>query len=71
MEICMPFIPNTDSDRRLMLERIGVKNFEELISNIPNELKFKGNLNIPDPVSELEVSRIIQNKAKKKQMMGK
>ena len=37
----MPFIPNTDADRQAMLERIGVKNFEQLISNIPGELRFK------------------------------
>jgi glycine dehydrogenase subunit 1 len=59
----MPFIPNTDHDRELMFERIGVKNFNELISNIPDELKFKGDLRLPPSVSELEISKIIQQKA--------
>ncbi len=59
----MPFIPNTDADRKAMFERIGVNNFAELISNIPDELKFKRDLDLPDPVSELEISRIIQKKA--------
>ncbi|MBC8182719.1 aminomethyl-transferring glycine dehydrogenase subunit GcvPA [candidate division KSB1 bacterium] len=59
----MPFIPNTDNDRKLMFERIGVKNFSELISNIPDELKFKGDLDLPPSVSELEISKIIQQKA--------
>ncbi|OQX85970.1 glycine dehydrogenase (aminomethyl-transferring) [candidate division KSB1 bacterium 4484_87] len=59
----MPFIPNTDADRQKMLKRIGVKNFEELIQNIPENLRFKGELNLPDPLCELEVSKAVQQKA--------
>jgi len=59
----MPFIPNTENDRKAMLKRIGVKNFDDLISNIPEELRFRGELNLPNPVSEFEISRIIQQKA--------
>jgi len=59
----MPFIPNTDNDRKLMFERIGVKNFSELISNIPDEIKFKEEFNLPASVSELEIAKIIQQKA--------
>ncbi|OQX96067.1 glycine dehydrogenase (aminomethyl-transferring) [candidate division KSB1 bacterium 4572_119] len=59
----MPFIPNTDEDRKTMLSRIGVKNFEELISNIPEELKFKEKLNLPSALSELEIIREMHQKA--------
>ncbi len=59
----MPYIPNTDADRKKMLERIGVKNFEELIKNIPENLRFKGDFDLPDPISELEVLRVVQQKA--------
>ncbi len=31
----MPYIPNTDEDRKEMLKRIGVTSFEELLSEIP------------------------------------
>jgi len=58
----MPFIPNTDADRKAMLERIGVKNFNELITNIPEELRFTQNLDLPESLSELEISRVIQQK---------
>ena len=60
----MPFIPNTDNDRKAMFERIGVKNFDELISNIPSALKFNKDLNLPDPVSELEISHLMNQKAR-------
>jgi len=58
----MPFIPNTDADRKAMLERIGVNNFEELISNIPGELRFKQEFNLPEPLSEMEIAREIHYK---------
>jgi glycine dehydrogenase subunit 1 len=58
----MPFIPNTDADRKAMLERIGVKNFEELISNIPDELRFKPEFDLPEPLSEMEIAREMYNK---------
>lgn len=60
----MPFIPNTDADRKAMLERIGVNNFEELISNIPGELRFKQEFNLPEPLSEMEIAREIHYKTR-------
>lgn len=60
----MPFIPNTDADRKAMLERIGVSNFEELISNIPGELRFKQDFKLPEPLSEIEVAREIHDKTR-------
>ena len=52
----MPFIPNTDDERKEMLAAIGVQNFEELISNIPDELRFKGKMDLPNPLSEMEIT---------------
>jgi glycine dehydrogenase subunit 1 len=49
------FTPHTPEDKREMLEKIGVKSVEELFSVIPEELRFKGELNLPQPLSELEV----------------
>ena len=59
----MPFIPNTDADRKAMLERIGVRNFEELIKNIPEDLRYTKDLNLPEPLSELEIYRLLLQKA--------
>ncbi len=40
-----------------MLEVIGAKNFEELLTPIPEGVRFQGELNLPPPVSELELRR--------------
>ncbi len=53
-----PYIPNTDDDRRKMLQRIGVGSFEELLVNIPEKLRLKRPLRIPQ-LPELELLREI------------
>ncbi|MBN2010201.1 aminomethyl-transferring glycine dehydrogenase subunit GcvPA [candidate division KSB1 bacterium] len=60
----MPFIPNTDDDRREMLKTIGVKRFDDLIANIPDKLRFKGQLKLPQPMSELEITHWLQTSAR-------
>ncbi|ACF14437.1 Glycine dehydrogenase (decarboxylating) [Chloroherpeton thalassium ATCC 35110] len=51
----MPFIPNTDADRATMLQAVGASTFDDLISNIPEKVRFKGALNLPEALSEMEV----------------
>jgi glycine dehydrogenase subunit 1 len=61
----MPFIPNTDSDRREMFEKIGVSSFEGLIENIPQNVRLKGDLNLPPQLSEYEVYRLLESYSSK------
>jgi glycine dehydrogenase subunit 1 len=48
------YTPHTPEDIRVMLEKIGVRNIEELFDTIPEELRLKQPLNLPRPLSELE-----------------
>lgn len=59
----MPFIPTTDQNRREMLETIGISDFEELLNSIPEEVRFKGELDLPEPLSEYEVIKHLQQMA--------
>lgn len=59
----MSFVPNTDDDRKQMLEKIGVTNFEELIKSIPEEIRIKSPLNLPAQLSEYEVTKLIDSYA--------
>lgn len=61
----MPFIPNSDKDRELMLEKIGVKHFDELVASIPLSVRFKGDLNLYPQLSEYEVEKLMKKYAKK------
>ncbi len=56
----MPYLSNSEADFKAMLDVIGVKDFEELISNIPDELRFKRNLNIPSGLSEFETRKLLE-----------
>jgi len=37
----MPFIPNSDEDRREMMDALGIKSVEELFSEIPDDVRVK------------------------------
>ena len=43
----MAYISNTPADRRKMLDKIGVKNFDEIIADIPGKLRLDRPLKIP------------------------
>jgi glycine dehydrogenase subunit 1 len=57
----MSYIPNTDSDIQQMLEAIGVRTEEDLFSHIPEELLYKGNIDLPKPLSEMELWEHLQH----------
>lgn len=64
----MAFLTNSDEDIREMLSEIGVGNFNDLISNIPEDLRFKGKLDIPEAISEAEVTGLIESLAAKNEL---
>lgn len=58
----MPYISNTDDDRRIMLKKIGAGSLEELLSVIPEKLRLKKALDIP-ALSEMELLAEIERLA--------
>lgn len=61
----MPYISNTDSERKEMLATIGVKKFEDLLANIPKKFLLKKDCCLEDAYSELEISRRMSELAAK------
>ncbi|MFW9954785.1 MAG: hypothetical protein ACFFD3_09560, partial [Candidatus Thorarchaeota archaeon] len=51
-----PWIPITEETQQEMLESIGKSNLEDLFQNIPAKFRFRGELNLPDSHSEIEVT---------------
>jgi glycine dehydrogenase subunit 1 len=60
----VPFIANSDADRSAMLARIGARSVEELFDDIPKAKRFP-KLDLPEPLSELEVMREVEAMAAK------
>ncbi len=61
----MAYVPNTDNDRKVMFDAIGVDKFDDLIANIPDEIKLKNDLNLPPQLSELEALALLKSYAAK------
>ncbi len=61
----MPFISNTDKERKEMLAAVGVEKFEDLLVNIPNKFLLKKDCCLEDAYSELEITRKISKLAAK------
>ena len=61
----MPYISNTDKERKEMLATIGVEKFEDLLVNIPNKFLLQKNCCLSEAYSELEISRKISKLAAK------
>lgn len=51
----MRYITNSAEQKREMLDEIGVDSFEDLIKSIPDEVRYKGLLDVPGPFSEMEL----------------
>ena len=64
-----PYSPNTDADRGKMLDAIGVESVESLFEDIPADYR-NPPLDIPPPLSELELRREIEAMARKNLVPG-
>lgn len=58
------YIPNTEADKTFMLDSIGVKSIDDLFEDIPEELRLSRELNLGPQMSELEVSKHMNELAK-------
>lgn len=59
----MPFLPHTEDDTREMLDAIGAKSIDDLFDEIPPELIVKSLDGVPEALSEMEVSRLMSERA--------
>jgi glycine dehydrogenase subunit 1 len=59
----MRYLPKSDSERRAMLEAIGLRSVDELFASIPEEFRLKKPLAIPGPLSEMEIIQYFRARA--------
>lgn len=65
----MPYIQNTDKDRKEMLAAIGVSSLGELFSRLPQALRLKEPLNLEAGLSELKLKRGLKELAGKNKVL--
>ena len=65
----MAYLPNTDDDRRAMLETIGVAGVADLFASVPGELLDPG-IELPPPLSEQELVATLGRLAARNRPLG-
>jgi glycine dehydrogenase subunit 1 len=65
------YIPHTEDDIKEMLEAIGVSSIDELFSSIPFNKRLKRPLNLPAPLSEMELIRYFKDLSRKNGTLDK
>ena len=60
-----PYIPNTEKDKREMLDAVGLSSVEELFKDIPENVRLNRELMLPKSGSEIEVRRKLNSLANK------
>lgn len=61
----MNYFPHTDKDIAEMLDFIGAGSLEDLFAGIPEEIRFKGELSLPDSSPEMLLKKQFRNLAEK------
>lgn len=51
------YFPHTDEDLKEMLAKVGVDSLEELYAEVPESIRFKGDYDLPEGKSEMEIRR--------------
>ncbi|MBO8171264.1 MAG: aminomethyl-transferring glycine dehydrogenase subunit GcvPA [Bacillaceae bacterium] len=59
------YLPTTDQDKKEMLSMLGIDSVDELFDDIPEDVLFKGRLNIPEAMDEPSLVRHISGLAEK------
>ena len=54
------YFPHTETDLKEMLHTVGVDSIDALYDDIPEYLRFRGDYELPEAMSELEVRQLFQ-----------
>ena len=64
------YVPSTREERREMLRAIGLEDYRDLYKDVPQEMYLDRPLNLPEGMSELEVSRAMKEMANKNRVFS-
>ena len=59
------YFPHTEKDIQEMLDTIGVKSLKDLYAEVPAEIRFQGEYDIPSEKSELEIRQLFDKLGRK------
>lgn len=63
------YFPHTQEDLDVMLKKVGVGSLDELFSEIPESIRFKGDYDLPSAMSEMEIRHFFEQLGKKNEQL--
>ena len=54
------FFPHTEADLQAMFQKVGIKSLDELYAEVPEAIRFRGDYQLPEEMSELEVRQLFE-----------
>ena len=63
------YFPHTQEDLDVMLKKVGVSSLDELFSEIPESIRFKGDYDLPSAMSEMEIRQFFEQLGKKNEQL--
>ena len=54
------FFPHTDADLQAMFQKVGIKNLDDLYAEVPEQIRFRGDYQLPEGMSEIEVRQLFE-----------
>ena len=61
----MQWAPHTEADSQRVLTELGLKTIDDLYAHIPPDVRVEGSLDLPSPMAEIEITRLIDGLAAK------
>ena len=63
------YFPHTQSDINTMLRKVGIESLDDLYAEVPEEVRFKGDYDLPEAKSELEVRQTFDRLCQRNQVL--
>lgn len=63
------FFPHTEEDIKLMLDKIGVPSLDALFAEVPEEIRFRRDYDLPNAKSEIEIRNFFDNLGKQNKQL--
>lgn len=59
------FFPQTKEEIEQMLKQAGMNSLDDLYADVPEQIRFRGEYDLPEPMSETEFAHCSRNSARR------
>ena len=63
------YFPHTEADLQAMMAKVGISSLDDLYAEVPSEVRFRGDYQLPSAMSELEVRQLFEQLGSQNQLL--